>query len=130
MTERVTLGCDLSQLKNIYLYFRKWTVANGIDGETCTDWKTGDTELWCAYARIPSCADRRIYCTEPPQPERATIKVTNKPNTLNNRQYLTSIEYACPDKKYYFNYPVGDNFVSYYYTNNVNSINVTCNQDG
>ncbi len=25
---------------------RKWSVVNGIDGETCTDWKSGDSELW------------------------------------------------------------------------------------
>jgi hypothetical protein len=42
----------------------------------------------------------------------------------------TSIEYTCPERNFYFDYPVGSNFVSYYYTNNINDINVTCNHDG
>ena len=40
-----------------------------------------------------------------------------------------SIEYTCPDKMFYFDYPVGDKFISYYYTVNINAINVTCNKD-
>ena len=40
-----------------------------------------------------------------------------------------SIEYSCPDKMFYFDYPVGDKFISYYYTVNINAINVTCNKD-
>jgi hypothetical protein len=85
---------------------RKWTVVNGVDGETCSDWKTGDSELWCDFVKIPSCADRRIYCSDPPTPEKANIAVTNKPNADNNRQYQTTIEYSCPDRNFYFNYPV------------------------
>ena len=114
----------------LYCIYRKWNVTNGINGETCTNWKSDNSELWCSYASIPACADRRIYCSEPPQPERSSIVVSTKPNLLNNRQYLTAIQYSCPDTKFFFDYPVGSNFVSYYYTNNVNSINVTCNHDG
>jgi hypothetical protein len=47
----------------------KWNVVNGVDGETCTDWKTDDTELWCNFVQIPKCVDRRILCPPPPTPE-------------------------------------------------------------
>ena len=105
-------------------------MVNGVNGETCTDWKTNDTELWCTNLQIPDCVDRRIYCTDPPRPERATISVVVKPNSFNDREYKTEIQYSCPEHMHFFDYPVGDSFVSYYYTTNIRSINVTCNQDG
>ena len=39
----------------------------------------------------------------------------------------TSIEYFCPDRNHYFDYPVDEPFISFYYSTNINSINVTCN---
>ena len=35
------------------MFQRRWTVTNGVDGETCTDWKADDNELWCTNAQIP-----------------------------------------------------------------------------
>ena len=37
----------------ILMFKRRWTVTNGVDGETCTDWKADDNELWCTNAQIP-----------------------------------------------------------------------------
>ena len=59
---------------------RTWTVLNGIDGETCSDFKAGDTELWCNFVTIPKCADRTIKCSEPPTPEGAVVNYSYKPN--------------------------------------------------
>ena len=42
-------------LEKIFFYFfRKWSVTNGVDGETCTNVNTASsTELWCNFAQIP-----------------------------------------------------------------------------
>ena len=53
---------------------------NGIDGETCSDFKSGDSELWCNFVTIPKCADRTIKCSEPPTPEGAVVNYSFKPN--------------------------------------------------
>jgi hypothetical protein len=55
-------------------------VTNGVDGETCTDVKSDDAELWCNFVTIPKCVDRTVVCTEPPTLEGATVTVLNKPN--------------------------------------------------
>jgi len=84
----------------------------------------------CSTVYIPDCADRTIFCSEPPFPERSVMNFTIKTNPNSNREYGTKIEYSCPERLHFFDYPVGDNFISYYYTKNINAINVTCNQDG
>ena len=33
-------------------------------------------------------------------------------------------------ERYYFDYPVPNDFISFYYTNNVNEIDVRCTEDG
>ena len=57
--------------------------------------------------------------------ERADIVFSQGSNA-----YQTSIEYSCPDSRFYFDYPIGNSSTSYYYTTNINAINVTCNKDG
>lgn len=84
----------------------------------------------CSSVTIPDCADRTILCSEPPIPERSVMNFTMKPNQNSNKEYGTKIEYWCPDRMHFFDYPVGENFVSYYYTKNINMITVTCNKDG
>ena len=84
----------------------------------------------CPFVIIPDCVDRTILCSEPPIPERSVMNFTSKPNPNSNREYGTTIEYFCPDRLHFFDYPVDDNFVSYFYTKNINSIVVSCNQDG
>ena len=60
----------------------------------------------------------------------ATIVVSSQPNPNSYREFTTTIEYSCPQRLNYFDYPVGSPFVSYFYTTNINSINITCNKDG
>ena len=110
---------------NEYSY---WTVENGLNGETCADKKQDDDELWCDDVLIPSCVDRAIRCTHPPNPERSDIIFHNKPDE-QGREYKTEITYQCPGRLHYFDYPVGDDFISFYYTDNINEISVECNQD-
>ena len=114
----------------INFYFRVWTVTGGIDGETCTDWKADDNELWCSYVLIPACVDRTIRCDPPPSPAKANINFVTEPNPDDLSEYGTSIEFECPDRLHYFDYPVEQPFVSFYYTTNINYVNVSCNQDG
>ena len=54
----------------------------------------------------------------------------SKPNSANSKEFGTTILYSCPEEKYYFDYPVGDNFTSFYNTLNINAISVTCNNNG
>ncbi len=84
----------------------------------------------CSSVTIPDCADRTILCSELPIPERSVMNFTMKPNPNTNREYKTIIEYSCPERLHFFDYPVGKNFISYYYTKNINMITVTCNKDG
>ena len=58
-----------------------WNVENGVNGETCVDYKSGDNELWCKTVRIPDCADRTIYCTDPPSLSVATTNIITRPGT-------------------------------------------------
>lgn len=106
-----------------------WTVENGINGETCADKKFDDDELWCEDVIIPDCVDRAILCSVPPTPARANIVFDNRPDP-NRFEYKTEINYKCPDRNHYFDYPVPDNFKSFHYTDNVNEINVICNKNG
>ena len=103
-----------------------------MDGETCTNWNRDNSELFCSFLSIPDCTDRTIYCSEPPMPERANITFPDRPNPYSNKEYGTSIEFSCPDPKHYFDYPVGADFVSHYYTTSqyINAMNVSCNRDG
>ena len=57
------------------------------------------------------------------------MNIKTNPNSQNNKEIGTTILYSCPEEKYYFDYPVGENFTSFYNTININSINVTCNED-
>jgi hypothetical protein len=35
-------------------------VVNGINGETCTDWKSGDSELWCDFVQVNDSSHRNM----------------------------------------------------------------------
>ena len=109
--------------------YRYWSVENGINGETCADKKLDDDELWCEDAVIPECVDRAILCTPAPVPARANIVFSNRPHP-EKFEHKTEIQYQCPDRLHYFDYPVPDDFISFHYTDNVNAINITCTEDG
>lgn len=74
--------------------------------------------------------DRTIRCAEPPLPANTNITIISSPNPDDLSEANTRIRYFCPDAKHYFDYPVGEDFVSYYYTENINDIDMTCNNDG
>ncbi len=104
-------------------------VDGAIPGETCTDTDDTDGILSCSFLAIPPCEDRSILCTPPPRPDKADITFIQKPNPLSDHELETIIEYFCPDRLHYFDYPVGNNFISFFYTTNINYINITCNAD-
>ena len=109
--------------------FRYWTVENGINGETCADKNVEDDELWCEDVVIPECVDRAILCTPPPMPARANIIYNKRPDP-QRFEFKTEIQYQCPDRNHYFDYPVPDDFISFYYTDNIDTIDISCTQDG
>ena len=71
-------------------------------------------ELWCEDVIIPECVDRAILCTEPPKPKRAKINYVKLPQP-DRYEYLTEIHYECQEH-YYFDYPVPEDFISFYYS--------------
>ena len=109
--------------------FKYWTVENGINGETCANKNSNNNELHCEYVQIPQCVDRAILCSDPPMPARAKIDFIKRPD-LERYEHKTEIHYKCPDRNHYFDYSVGNDFISYAYTENIKAINVTCNQNG
>ena len=122
--------------------FRLWTVENGIVGETCMNQNTTHDELWCDSVNIPDCVDRTIKCSDPPlsppaysNPDTELTWYKPPDNRLNqmpeplNNENGTRIEYKCPGRRYFFDYPYNAS-LSYYYTENINYINATCTKEG
>ena len=109
--------------------YKYWTVENGINGETCADKNLDDDELWCEDVIIPECVDRAILCTTPPTPARADIVFNSRPDPLRF-EYETEIQYTCPDRNHYFDYPVPEDFISFHYTDNINTIDISCTKEG
>jgi hypothetical protein len=113
--------------------FRMWEVTNGWSGETCSnshpDPDLEPDALWCQFLKIPDCVDRTINCTQPPYPSNANISVISQTNPNSLIEYGTELLYNCPDIKHYFDYPVGYNFISYNFTDNIDTINITCTKN-
>ena len=87
---------------------------------------------------IPDCVDRTIKCSNPPLIDDGgeteltwykppTNKLTKMPD-LNNEKG-TKIDYRCKSRRYFFDYP-NPQGLSFYYTENVDSIDVTCTKEG
>ena len=79
--------------------------------------------------RIPDCADRTILCSEPPVLPNAKTTYLNEPDSNNHRIVGTEIHYECTKRGHAFDYPVGEDFVSYTYTENLNNIKIKCTKD-
>ena len=112
-----------------------WTVEGGLDGETCTDYISGDNDLdqslLCSFLNVPACVDRTVRCSPPPNPvAKSDMVIIDRPNPNAMDEMGTVIEYSCPDRMHYFDYPVEEPFISFYYTTNIDYINVTCNLNG
>ena len=124
----------------LLVFDRLWAVQNGIDGETCANKNTNSSiaELWCEKVLIPDCVDRTIKCSSPPIIDdggETKLSWYKPPDTkldgmpsLNNENG-TRIDYQCTSRRYFFDYAY-DTDVSFYYTQNIDSINVTCTKDG
>ena len=109
---------------------RYWAVERGgVEGETCLN-SGHDSELWCRTITQPMCHDRTIRCSPPPEPLGALITYPAIVTTEDYSEYKTTINYRCPGRKHAFGYPVGPDFVSYYYTVNIKEIEISCNKDG
>lgn len=89
--------------------------------------------LWhhlCSTTPLPLSPDRMVYCTNLTTPGNSTKKIVNQPNLQNEIQMETSITYTCPLEYWYFNYSVPDNLTSFYYSRNINTTTLTCNNYG
>jgi hypothetical protein len=60
----------------------------------------------------------------------ATRKLLKQPNGDNEKEYTTSIEFACPSGMWFFDYALPIPFVSYYYSTNIPKAILTCNEYG
>ena len=118
--DTITLKCN---------EFKYWTVQNGIDGETCSNKFPESEDLHCEFVNIPACSDRAILCSDPPMPAKSKIDFIIRPDP-ERFEHNTRVQYTCPDRNHFFDYEVGDEFISYFYTENVNAINITCNHNG
>lgn len=76
-----------------------------------------------------ACTPHTHRCTPPPMPAaEITRLVMENPSDLS--EVNTALRYRCPLHRHYFGYPVGPDFVSFHYTDNVDDIEIRCNQDG
>ena len=118
----------LRLLQYLLFLFRFWVVENGVRGESCAE-SGHPTELWCPVVFQPMCVDRTIRCSAPPNPAGANIDVLHT-YIDDLAEVNTTIHYTCPGRKHFFDYPVSEDFVSYYYETNINDTTIACNNDG
>lgn len=78
--------------------FSKWTVENGLDGETCINWNHNTSDvLMCSGVKIPDCVDRTVFCTAPPVPDLARISYDSSMFNISSFvEFGSKIEYSCP----------------------------------
>ncbi len=111
------------------MIFRFWEYDYGIEGETCVNKQPDGT---CERIYIPDCEDRTVYCNNLRTPDDATKTLLEQPNHLNERERGTKVKFECPTHGYYFNYavPPAEEFVSYFYTKNLDYHILECNEFG
>lgn len=102
---------------------------NPVVNETCKDYYSEDNVYSCQEVLIPNCADRTINCTEPTSPAGAVVSIVNSPDPENLRSAGTEINFACTKPAHSFDYPIGPDFVSYYYEKSFNDITISCTND-
>ena len=101
----------------------------GLDGESCVQ-SESTSELWCEHFISPMCVDRTVRCAAPPLPANTEITFLNVTNPDDYSEMGTRIRYRCPGNKNYFDYPLPDDFVSYFHSVNLNEMEMSCNMDG
>lgn len=95
-------------------------------GETCVN-KMSDGS--CQSIFIPDCEDRNVYCSNLQKPANSTkILITQPVPGLNIMG--TVVTFTCTNRNWYFNYTTPPNLVSFYYSTNINTSTLSCNNYG
>ena len=72
-----------------------------------------------------------IFCTPPPNtPFRSLKKFLIQSDKRYDNVAGTIIEYKCQNVGYAFNYSVDPNAISFFYTKNIEELDITCNDAG
>ncbi len=104
-----------------------WKVDFPMEGETCINKQPNGT---CESVFIPDCVDRTVYCKNINTPGGADRTLLNQPNSNNEREYSTIINFKCPEINWFFGYSLPVPFISYAYSTNIGNTNITCNEYG
>ena len=104
-------------------------MSGGPKGESCKE--SVGIEEKCRSPNIPNCVDKNKYCSLPPMPpQNGTMDIIEQP--LQN--YLTipgtKVVYECPSQNWAFDYEYDETLPSFYFTENINNMTITCNQQG
>ena len=108
-------------------HFREWRVHTRFKGVSCSD--DGQDYEECASPVLPACVDRTPYCEEPPGlPEGAILENVTRPAPGEEWMTVagTVLKYSCPKANWSFDYALPDPFISYYYSNNIEEIQIEC----
>jgi hypothetical protein len=78
---------------------------------------------------VPSCVDRNNYCQNPPKtPLKATRIDISASGWLNIPG--TKLNYFCNNDSWAFDYKTDPTKPSFYFTENISNITITCNKYG
>jgi hypothetical protein len=123
--------CTFNCIKIAYSHiFSQWIIENGPPGKSCPE-NASTTKDKCSDPKIPNCVDRNVYCQVPPKlPRKAMINEVFIPvkGWLNIPN--TKLTYLCNNHSWAFNYKTDPNSPSFYFTENINNITITCNSKG
>ena len=104
-------------------------IENGPFGESCTGNSTLPDK--CFVPIIPKCIDRNFYCELPPK---TPLKSTRSDIYISANGWLnvpgTKLSYVCNNASWAFNYKTDPKMPSFYFTENINNITITCNKYG
>ena len=111
------------------LYFNINKILYSPIGESCIG-NTGIVEK-CDQPVLKACVDRNKYCEQPPQtPIQATRDDLYRPLQDWMNVPDTKLKYYCLTNNWAFNYKTDAAADSFYFTNNINNITITCNKNG
>ena len=109
--------------------FSQWIIQNGPPGESCLGNETSTEK--CLFPKIPNCIDRNVYCEAPPKlPQKATRNEIYIPTRGWLNIPNTKLNYMCNNQSWAFNYKTDPKLPSFYFTENINNITITCNKNG
>ena len=106
-------------------YSGYWEYDFGIEDSTCIGRQADGT---CETIAIPDCEDRTVYCQPLETPDNSTRELLMQPNNQNELEFGTKIQFSCPQYAHYFDYAIPDGTSSFYYSTNINTTTLTCNE--